>query len=237
MAAKANRGPQRGGRKNQSDPVTRWIVIGMVSLVVIIGAIFTVVSNKSSTNVALPPGASEADGYGIVFNADLTPTVQVWEDFQCPSCKRFETTNGAKVFELIEQKKAKVVFNTLSFLGDESVVAGMGGGCAADQGKFLEYKKFLYDNQQEEHSGTWTKPYVISMAKTMGLDETKFAACLNTDKYRKWLTNVADAGGKANINGTPTVILNGKVMESDQQGFNYYTAEGFTAQLAQNGIK
>jgi hypothetical protein len=33
------------------------------------------------------------------------------------------------------------------------------------------------------------------------------------------------------------VILNGNIMESDQQGFNYYTAEGFTAQLAQNGIK
>ena len=238
MASKNNhRGPQRGGRNNQPDPITRWIVIGMVSLVVVIGAVFTIVSNKSSSNVALPPGASKEDGYGIVFNADKSPTISIWEDFQCPSCKRFELTNGPKVFELIQQGKAKVVFHTLSFLGDESVVAGMGGGCAADQGKFLEYKKFLYDNQQEEHSGTWTKPYVISMAATIGLDETKFAACLNTDKYRKWLTNVADAGGKANINGTPTVAIDGNIIESDQQGINYYTPEGFNAQLVKYGIK
>lgn len=209
----------------------------MVSLVVIIGAVFTIVSNKSSSNVALPPGASTDDGYGIVFNADKSPTIHVWEDFQCPSCKRFELANGPKVLELIQQGKAKVVFNTLSFLGDESVVAGMGGGCAAEQGKFLEYKKFMYENQQEEHSGTWTKPYVISMAASMGLDENKFASCLNTDKYRKWLTNVADAGGKANINGTPTVVIDGNVMESDQQGVNYYTAEGFNAQLVKYGIK
>lgn len=235
MASK-NRGPQRGGRNNQPDPITRWIVIGMVALVVVIGAVFTVVSNRSASNVALPPGASKEDGYGIVFNADKSPTINIWEDFQCPSCKRFEETNGAKISDVIAQGKAKVVFNTLSFLGDESVVAGMGGGCAADQGKFLEYKKFLYDNQQEEGSGTWTKPFVISMAAAAGLDETKFAACLNTDKYRKWLTNISAAGADANINGTPTVVINGEIIESDSQGVNYYTAEGFNAQLVKYGI-
>jgi len=235
MASK-NRGPQRGGRNNQPDPITRWIIIGMVSLVVVIGAVFTVVSNKSASNVALPPGASAADGYGIVFNADKSPTINIWEDFQCPSCKRFEDTNGAKIAEVINQGKAKVVFNTLSFLGPESVVAGMGAGCAADQGKFLEYKKFLYDNQQQEGSGTWDKPYIISMATAMGLDETKFSACLNTDKYRKWLTNSSAAGGEANINGTPTVVIDGNIIESDQQGINYYTPEGFNAQLVKYGI-
>lgn len=235
MASK-NRGPQRGGRNNQPDPITRWIVIGMVALVVVIGAVFTVVSNRSASNVALPPGASKEDGYGIVFNADKSPTINIWEDFQCPSCKRFEETNGAKISDVIAQGKAKVVFNTLSFLGDESVVAGMGGGCAADQGKFLEYKQFLYQNQQEEGSGTWTKPYVISMAAAAGLDETKFAACLNTDKYRKWLTNISAAGADANINGTPTVVINGEIIESDSQGVNYYTAEGFNAQLVKYGI-
>jgi len=236
MASK-NRGPQRGGRNNEPDPVTRWIVIGMVSLVVIIGAVFTVVSNKSASNVALPPGASKEDGYGIVFNGDKKPQIDIWEDFQCPSCKRFEDANGAKILSLAKEGKAKVVFHTLSFLGDESVVAGMGGGCAAEQGKFLEYKSFMYANQQEEHSGTWTKPYVTSMAASAGLDETKFAACLNKDKYRKWLTNVAAAGSDANINGTPTVVIDGNVIESDQQGINYYTADGFNAQLAKYGIK
>lgn len=236
MASK-NRGPQRGGRNNQPDPVTRWIVIGMVALVVIIGAVFTVISNKSASDVALPAGASKADGYGIVFNADKKPTIDIWEDFQCPSCKRFEETNGSKIVSLINEGKARVVFHTLSFLGDESVVAGMGGACAADQGKFLDYHTYLYANQQQEHSGIWTKPYIISMAAAAGLDETKFGACLNTDKYRKWLTNVAAAGSDANINGTPTVVIDGNEIENDKPGVNYYTVEGFNAQLVKYGIK
>lgn len=235
MASK-NRGPQRGGRNNGPDPVTRWIVVGMVALVAVIGAVFTVMSNKSASNVALPPGVSKEDGYGVVFNPDAKSTINIWEDFQCPSCKRFEEANGAKVYSLIDAGKTKVVFHTLSFLGDESVIAGMGAGCAADQGRFLDYKNFMYTNQQKEFSGTWTKPYVISMASQIGLDETKFAACLNTDKYRKWLTNVSAAGSDANVNGTPTVFINGNVMESDREGVNYYTAEGFNAQLLANGI-
>lgn len=208
----------------------------MVSLVVVIGAVFTVISNRTASNVALPPGTSAEDGYGIVFNADKSPTINIWEDFQCPSCKRFEETNGARIADIIAQGKAKVVFNTLSFLGEESVVAGMGAGCAADQGKFLEYKKFMYENQPEENGGTWTKPYVISLAGAIGLDETKFGACLNTDKYRKWLGNLSAAGAEANINGTPTYVINGNIIESDQQGINYYTLEGFNAQLATYGI-
>jgi len=44
------------------------------------------------------------------------------------------------------------------------------------------------------------------------------------------------AGSAADINGTPTVVINGKVMESDREGINYYTAEGFNAQLVANGI-
>ena len=48
---------------------------------------------------------------------------------------------------------------------------------------------------------------------------------------------MAAAGSDANINGTPTVVIDGTVMESDQQGVNYYTSEGFVAQLAKFGIK
>ena len=218
--------------KSSGDPITRWLVIGMVALVVVVGTGISIFNNTSKKTAVLPSAASVKDGYGIVFNGDLKPVIDVWEDFQCPSCKRFEDANGGKILSLINEGKAKVVFHTLSFLGDESVVAGMGGGCAAEQGKFLEYKKFMYTNQQEEHSGTWTKPYVISMAGAAGLDETKFAACLNKDKYRKWLTNVAAAGSDANINGTPTVVIDGNIIESDRDGVNYYTAEGFNAQLA-----
>ena len=102
-----------------SDNTTRNLVIGMVVLVVAVGAIFSVLGNKENTSAALPSSVSKADGYGIVFNGDLTgvPVIDVWEDFQCPVCARFEQTNSDYLEKIIEEKKAKVVFHTLSFLG------------------------------------------------------------------------------------------------------------------------
>ena len=79
MSAKSPQGP---------DNTTRNLVIGMVAFVVAIGAIFSVVSNRENTSAALPSSVSKADGYGIVFNGDLTgvPVIDIWEDFQCPVC-------------------------------------------------------------------------------------------------------------------------------------------------------
>ena len=103
--------------KSSGDPITRWLVIGMVALVVVVGAGISIFNNTSKKTAVLPNAASVKDGYGIVFNADLTPVIDIWEDFQCPSCKVFEQTNGDAIKALIVEKKAKVVFHPLFFLG------------------------------------------------------------------------------------------------------------------------
>jgi protein-disulfide isomerase len=125
------------------DNVTRNLVIGMVALVVAVGAIFTVVSNKSNESAALPSSVSTADGYGITFNADLTgkPVIDIWEDFQCPICQRFEALNGKYIEELITSKSAKVIYHPLSFIGSESVAMANAAACAADEDKFLGMHK------------------------------------------------------------------------------------------------
>jgi protein-disulfide isomerase len=116
------------------DKITRNIVIGMVTLVVAVGVIFSVLGNRASTSVSLPSQTNTANGSGIEFNSELTgvPVVDIWEDFQCPSCKVFESTNGSALKALAVEKKAKVVFHPLSFLGPESVFAANGAACAAE---------------------------------------------------------------------------------------------------------
>ena len=78
------------------DKVTRNLVIGMVALVVVVGASFSYFGSKGSTTAAIPSSVSKTDGYGIVFNADVPniPTIDVYEEFQCPVCARFEAING-----------------------------------------------------------------------------------------------------------------------------------------------
>ena len=47
----------------------------------------------------------------------------------------------------IVAKKANVIFHTLSFIGDESILAANATACASDEDKFLPFHALLYQTQ------------------------------------------------------------------------------------------
>ena len=211
MSSKTPKGP---------DNVTRNLVIGMVVLVVAVGAIFSVISNRENTSAALPSSVSQEDGYGIVFNSELTgvPVIDIWEDFQCPVCARFEQTNGDYIEKLIEEKKAKVIYHTLSFLGPESVLAANAAACASDENKFLGFHKAFYQNLPAENSGAVTTDYLVGLGQGVGITSEKFKSCVANLDYQGWVNNVASAGSEKNVNSTPTVFINGKEIRRGTSG-------------------
>ena len=211
MSSKTPKGP---------DNVTRNLVIGMVVLVVAVGAIFSVISNRENTSAALPSSVSQEDGYGIVFNSELTgvPVIDIWEDFQCPVCARFEQTNGDYIEKLIEEKKAKVIYHTLSFLGPESVLAANAAACASDENKFLGFHKAFYQNLPAENSGAVTTDYLVALGQGVGITSEKFKNCVANLEYQGWVNNVAVSGSEKNVNSTPTVFINGKEIRRGTSG-------------------
>ena len=204
------------------DKVTRNLVIGMVALVVVVGATFSYFGSKGSTTAAIPSSVSKADGYGIVFNADVPniPTIDVYEDFQCPVCARFEAINGITLEKAIEEKKAKVVYHVLSFLGTESILAANASACAADEDKFLAFHKAFYSNQPAENAGAINATFLKALGASIGITSDKFAKCVDDGGYYDWVKNVGEAGSKANVNSTPTVFVNGKEIDRNTEYFN-----------------
>jgi protein-disulfide isomerase len=204
------------------DKVTRNLVIGMVALVVVVGASFSYFGSKGSTTAAIPSSVSKTDGYGIVFNADVPniPTIDVYEDFQCPVCARFEAINGITLEKAIEEKKAKVVYHVLSFLGTESILAANASACAADEDKFLAFHKAFYTNQPAENAGAINATFLKALGASIGITSDKFAKCVDDGGYYDWVKNVGEAGSKANVNSTPTVFVNGKEIDRNTEYFN-----------------
>ena len=99
--------PKSNSVKSQGgDPFTRWLVIGMVTLVVVVGAVFSLSSENKAKNASfvaldsfqslgtLPATVDPAEGDGIVFNQGLPTKIDIFEDFQCPVCKLFEEPIG-----------------------------------------------------------------------------------------------------------------------------------------------
>ena len=62
------------------DNFTRNLVIAVVVGVVLIMLVPTVLSKKSDTSAAIPSSVSVEDGYGMVFNKELTgvPFIEIY---------------------------------------------------------------------------------------------------------------------------------------------------------------
>jgi protein-disulfide isomerase len=211
------------------DNFTRNLVIAVVVGVLLIMLVPTLLSRQTDSSASIPANVSADRGYGVVFNDDLTgvPVIDIYEDFQCPVCAQFTQLNGPYIESLIAEKKATVVYHTLSFLGPESVNAANAAACAADEGKFLDYHRLLMMNQKQENSGAWSNNFLASLGQTAGITTQKFSSCVNKGDYVGWVSNVAAAGANANVNSTPTVFVNGK--EIDRNASEYFDAAKFKA--------
>jgi protein-disulfide isomerase len=217
------------------DKGTRNLVIVMISFIVVVGVVFSLISSRSNSTAAIPATVSEADGYGIVLNPESTPKIDVYVDYQCPACRAFEIINGGYLNEVIAQKKAKVVFHPMTFIGPESVLAANSAACAADENKFVDMNLALFQNQSDsENSGKWSKEYLVELGKSIGITSGTFETCVKDGKYIKWTSNVAAASAKANVNGTPTIFVNGKQLDRNTE---YGDQAKFRAALAAGGVK
>lgn len=215
-----------------TDNTTRWIVIGMVLLVVVTGVVFSLFSQNSKESASLAgldgttlkPAITStidtANGSPITFDNGAVTVIDVWEDPQCPVCKLFEDANGDYIETLIREKKATVRYHVLSFLGDESVRAANASFCAADEGQYLDFHHALYAVQSPlENSGFWSNETLVNIGKKIGITSTTFADCVTKGSKVEVVKANYDSMNKFGVQGTPTVFINGKKWERTQNEF------------------
>jgi protein-disulfide isomerase len=216
-----------------TDNTTRWIVIGMVLLVVVTGVVFSLFSQNSKENASLAglDGTSlkpaitstidTANGSPITFDNGAVTVIDVWEDPQCPVCKLFEDANGDYIESLIREKKATVRYHVLSFLGDESVRAANASFCAADEAQYLDFHHALYAVQSPlENSGFWSNETLVNIGKKIGITSTTFENCVTKGSKVDLVQANYDSMTKFGVQGTPTVFINGKKWERTQNAFS-----------------
>jgi protein-disulfide isomerase len=216
-----------------TDNTTRWIVIGMVLLVVVTGVVFSLFSQNSKESASLAgldgttlkPAITStidtANGSPITFDNGAVTVIDVWEDPQCPVCKLFEDANGDYIESLIREKKATVRYHVLSFLGDESVRAANASFCAADEGQYLDFHHALYAVQSPlENSGFWSNETLVNIGKKIGITSKTFADCVTKGSKVEIVKANYDSMSKFGVQGTPTVFINGKKWERTQNEFS-----------------
>lgn len=101
----------------------------------------------------------------------------------------------------------------MAFLGQESIWAAEAAKCAQDQNQFWAYHDKLFNEQQGENSGAFTKANLKRFAADLHLDTQQFDSCLDADKYLQDVQNERQTGQQMGVNSTPTFFINGQKYE------------------------
>jgi protein-disulfide isomerase len=137
--------------------------------------------------------------------ADARVVMVEFSDFECSFCGRYTRETLPRIEkEYIATGKIRQVFRNFPLppsMHPNALKAGEAGECARLQGKFWEMHDVLYANQQ-----ALTAPLLPNHAKAVGLDMTKFTACMNGQALPKIKAD-QDAGARAGVGGTPYFLF------------------------------
>ena len=219
----------------------RIVIGGVVVAVAIIGIVAAVIlagrgsgGQGAAKGGSLPVGATGTGG-GIVANAATAkagaPTLDLYEDFQCPVCGKLEQLFGPQISSMAKAGDIKLVVHMMSFLDDKlgndaSVRSAAAAACAADQGKFLDYHGVVYANQPAQEGTGYTDAQLMAFAGKAGISGsalTSWTSCFDARKHLGYAKDVETASEKAGVFSTPTLKLAGKDLPLDQLSEQYLT--------------
>lgn len=182
--------------------------VGVATTVVIFGAIFLLGGSSNTQTQKADQNLLVRSDSDKISSASAKVTVVEFGDYQCPACGAAHPI--VKQLLIDEKGKLNFVFRNFAFIGQESTWAAEAAECAGDQNKFWEYHNFLYEHQNGENRGAFSKDNLKSFAKTLNLNTQQFNLCLDTDKYSQKVSNDRADGNDLGVNSTPTFFINGE---------------------------
>lgn len=199
------------------------LVIGTLIAVALIALALFAVRGKPAPGAGLTPNFN-LDGLAFAGQEGAPVSVVVVEDFKCPVCKQFEETVAPELrTKYVDSGQVKMYSLVWPFLAqvvglptDDSKLAAQAGLCVYDQRGnegFGAYKAILFRAQGDESTVWATKDRLKELAQNVeGLDQSAFATCLDTDATAARVDADEKQATDANVSGTPTVFVNGKVV-------------------------
>ncbi|GAA0449690.1 membrane protein [Actinoplanes capillaceus] len=200
--------------------VTLWTSVAVVLVLFVAGLIgYTVLSGQDEGKVTTPASAVDE---GTAFATGAGPvTVDVYEDFMCPSCGNFEAATGPTLKRLATDGKITLRFHPVAILdrfsnGTEySTRSAAASAAAAEEGKFIEFHDVLYANQPAENTDGLSDAEMIELAATVGLTSDTFKNAVNEGTYKAWATQVTETFSERGHTGTPTIVVDGKTLTGE----------------------
>lgn len=194
----------------------RWVLPGMLAAAAVAAIAIVAAGALARSPGAAASGASTSASAGsevapVLGRAGAPVELAEYGDFQCTSCDAFFGVVEPRIkATYIDTGKVRLVWHDFPWIGKESLDAANAARCAGDQGRFWDYHDVLYRGQGAENSGAFSKTRLESLGSTLGLDATRFDACVETGTHLAAVEADLGAATAHGFPGTPTFLIGGQ---------------------------
>ncbi|MEO5762327.1 MAG: thioredoxin domain-containing protein [Vicinamibacteria bacterium] len=172
-----------------------------------------------ATTMAAPEQKYKTNVKGL---ADAPIKVTEFADFMCPGCQ----AASMALRSFYEKQGADINLTFKNFPLEQSCNPGigrtvhngacelaLGSVCASELGMFWAYHDRIFSRSWEQA----TRQDVLDNGLAIGLNKAKFETCLASPDAKSKLAIQVKEGFEANVNLTPTLLVNGKKLSNINQ--------------------
>ena len=219
MAKKAEGGRRTTGKrpspvaaaKRGGPPKGFWMALVAVA-VLGVGALSWVATRPKATATKVDPTlpALKAEGY-LLGNPNAPVEIIEFADFECPGCGQFATLTEPDIrARMVNTGQVRMRFMDFPLdIHKNTWDASLAASCANEQGKFWEMHDLIFQNQDKWNGEATSRPRgpLGDLAKSLGLDMSKYNSCMDTEKYRANVQANLKEGERRQVSQTPTFII------------------------------
>lgn len=162
----------------------------------------------------MTPSGHTPEGGVLLGKGNVSKSMILFEDPQCPYCREFEEVNGPLITAALDAGELTVEYRMRCFLGPESVRADNALALAAEVGRFDELRHAVFSAQPAEGTGGFTTEDLLRLGAQVGLTSSDFASGVRKARYQEWVLRRESVYQSEDPQGTPAVWLNGIPIDS-----------------------
>jgi len=227
---KANAARREAERRARRRRVLMQLGVGAAVVVVIAGIVGGVSAlggqgaadaapPVADASVALASGGearvtAEADGVGVGDPA-APVTLDVYEDYSCPHCAEYEAATGPLLDRLAASGQVRVVYHPIQVVTNYGRTAGNAAACVlqSDPSAWPEVHSALFANHSAR-TDSWTGAEFGAWLADQGVADEAVPACAEDGPFAGWIDANTDAAFAAGVKGTPTLRIDGGIVET-----------------------
>ena len=191
-------------------------IMAVLAILAIVGTIVVLKTDEPDKNV---PDSE----YGLkVGSADAPATIVIYEDFLCPACGFVESETSEQLQAAADAGKVQLEYRPFFFLqdfGDYSARAANAFRAVWVEVSPEAAKKFhdaVFAEQPSEEGPYPDDDWLVEKAVAAGATEADIRPAIEDMKYQDWVDAATEDASE--IRGTPTVFINGTLVEDPTMG-------------------